>query len=84
MDGKQTNIRGYYALPAMLERNIVIDFLFWADARAVETTDLQNLYYTSWVRIPLCPQKKIHYKVVVTNLKRYSTAEVTKMVNVSD
>lgn len=57
MDGKQTNIRGYYALPAMLERDIVIDFLFWADARVVETADLQNLYYTSWVRIPLCPQK---------------------------
>ena len=59
MDGKQTNIRGYYALPAMLERNIVIDFLFWVDARAVETADLQNLYYTSWVRIPLCPQRLV-------------------------
>ena len=46
MNGKQTIIRGYYALPAMIERNIVID-LFWADARVVETTDLQNLDYTS-------------------------------------
>lgn len=35
MDGKQTNIRGYYALPAMLERNIVIDFLFWVLVRSV-------------------------------------------------
>ena len=33
MNGKQTIIRDYYALPAMIERKIVIDFLIWADAR---------------------------------------------------
>ena len=30
MNGKQTNIRDYWILPAMLERNIVIDFYYLA------------------------------------------------------
>lgn len=29
LNGEQTNIRGYWILPAMLKRDIVIDFYIW-------------------------------------------------------
>ena len=41
MNGKQTIIRGYYALPAMIERNIVIDlFGSWSGRFMYESAKL--------------------------------------------
>lgn len=30
LNGEQAIIRGYYALPAMIERDMIIDFYIWA------------------------------------------------------
>ena len=52
MNGEQTNIRGYYALPAMLERNIVIDLFGQLD----EWLSLWSAKPATPVRIGYCPR----------------------------